>query len=418
MSLHFQETLVEGFGPQDFPTVRHLVLQGSNYEIGKQLAEIVRERYGMRKRPSGDPRIIHARRLYFQQHYPILLERARGVADAFGISLDDNTSHQASLMYPAFLPPQIGGCSVVFYPPQTTTNAHGLLSRNCDVQTGSMLEMLGVPVPPGIQLKPAYSEPYVMEVYPDVGYPSLYLACTDLLGACFDGVNSEGLTVSLMGDGDPSNISPADPMQLFRVGINELQVLRLLLDTCANVEEAQLALLLNKQYHVMLSCHYMVADRHGHSFVWEHASGHNLEYMVEGTGSSQVVTNHPLHLTPSHSVPPERSEDRPAAWRGDSYQRYRTLSQAIEAHPDKYSVDFLKETNACVFVDDAVQREYTNLTRLELLTTGRTLWHSVYDTQERSLEVSFYLRDEPGADDTDPRIMIRSDYHRFRLNAV
>jgi hypothetical protein len=54
MSLQFQETLVAGGGPQDFPTVRHLVLQGSNYEIGKQLAEIVMERYGQRKRPSGD----------------------------------------------------------------------------------------------------------------------------------------------------------------------------------------------------------------------------------------------------------------------------------------------------------------------------------------------------------------------------
>ena len=54
MSLQFQETLVDGGGPQDFPTVRHLVLQGSNYNIGKQLADIVMERYGQRKRPSGD----------------------------------------------------------------------------------------------------------------------------------------------------------------------------------------------------------------------------------------------------------------------------------------------------------------------------------------------------------------------------
>ncbi len=207
MSTHFQETLVIGGGPQDFPTVRHLILRGSNYEIGKQLAEVVTERYNVRTRLAFDPRIIHARCLYFQQHYPILLERARGVADAFGLNLDDNTIDMASLMYPNLLSPQTVGCSVVFYPPQTTTNAHGSLSRNCDAQRGSILEMLGVPIPPGIQLKPAYSEPYVMEVYPDIGYPSLYLACTDLLGACFDGINSEGLTVSLMADGDPSNTS-------------------------------------------------------------------------------------------------------------------------------------------------------------------------------------------------------------------
>jgi hypothetical protein len=42
----------------------------------------------------------------------------------------------------------------------------------------------------------------------------------------------------------------------------------------------------------------------------------------------------------------------------------------------------------------------------------------VYDTEERSLEVSFYLRDEPGAEETDPRMAIRSDYHRFQLSAM
>jgi hypothetical protein len=207
-------------------------------------------------------------------------------------------------------------------------------------------------------------------------------------------------------------------MRPFRVGINELQVPRLLLDTCTNVEEAQIALRLNKQYHVMLSCHYIVADRYGNSFVWEHSQGHNLEHIIESAGKPQVVTNHPLHRTPAHSAPDVRSEDREACWRGDSYQRYQTLSRAIEAHPDKYSVDFLKETNACVFFDDVVEREYTNLTSTELLTTGRTLWHSVYDTEERSLEVSFYLRDEPGAEETDPRMAIRSDYHRFQLSAM
>jgi hypothetical protein len=415
MSLRAQETRIAGGGPGDFPTVRHLILQGSNYEIGRHLATLAMERYGVRQRPTGDPQVIEARRLYFRQHYPILLERARGVADAYGISLEDNRADLVSLMYPSLMPPKTGGCSVVFYPPQTTTHGHGLLSRNLDAQTGSLLEMLGAPAPPGIQLKPAYSEPYIMEVYPDVGYASLYLACTDLLGACYDGVNAEGLAVSLMGDGDPSNTPTADPQRLFRVGINELQVLRLLLDTCATVEEAQRTLLLAKHYTVMLSCHYLIADRQGHSFVWEHTSGHNQDYILEGSGAPQVVTNHPLYSMPAQVAIPEIDAHRPAP-RGDSYQRYRALSHTIEAHCGRYSVDVVKAINACVFADDAVMREYANFTRLELLTTGRTLWHSVYDTHERSLEISFYLRDEPDGESSDPRSAIRSDYYRFRLD--
>jgi hypothetical protein len=278
--------------------------------------------------------------------------------------------------------------------------------------------MLGMPAPSGVQPKPAYSEPYIMEVYPDVGYSSLYLACMDLLGACFDGVNAAGLTVSLLGDGDPGNASLADPRRLFRVGINELQVPRLLLDTCATVEEAQLALLLNKHYTVMLSCHYIIADQHGKSFIWEHAAGHNLEYILEGSGAPQVVTNHPLHPTPARAAPSEQRADRPAAWRGDTHARHRTLSHHIAAHAGSYSMDFLKETNACVFLDDAVMREYVELTRLEQLAAGRTLWHSVYDIQERSLEVSFYLRDEPDGEHGEPKRAIRSAYHRFQLDSV
>ncbi len=35
MSLHTQETLLIG-GEENFATVRHLVVRGTNYEIGKQ----------------------------------------------------------------------------------------------------------------------------------------------------------------------------------------------------------------------------------------------------------------------------------------------------------------------------------------------------------------------------------------------
>lgn len=53
--------------------------------------------------------------------------------------------------------------------------------------------------------------------------------------------------------------------------------------------------------------------------------------------------------------------------------------------------------------------------RLVPLTTGRVLWHSVYDPLERGLEISFYPRDEPGGEGSEPRGAIRSDYYRFRL---
>ena len=168
----------------------------------------------------------------------------------------------------------------------------------------------------------------------------------------------------------------------------------------------------------MLSCHYIVADRYGKSFVWEHAYGHNMEYIIEGKGVPQIVTNHPLHLASSQEASSEKHENAPIMCRADSFARYQTLKQAIASYSGMYSVDFLKETNACVFADDAMQQEYIAATGRELLSDVRTLWHSIYDTQERSCEVSFYLSDEPSADEASPRTAIRSTYHRFQLNAV
>ena len=44
-----------------------------------------------------------------------------------------------------------------------------------------------------------YSRPHQLEMYPDEGYPSLSMPSFDLLG-CFDGINSEGVTVVVLGD--------------------------------------------------------------------------------------------------------------------------------------------------------------------------------------------------------------------------
>ncbi len=56
-----------------------------------------------------------------------------------------------------------------------------------------------------------------------------------------------------------------------RVGLAEQQVVRYLLDTCASAEEAKEALLLAKHYYFFTPCHFMVADRSGAAFVWEHS---------------------------------------------------------------------------------------------------------------------------------------------------
>ena len=84
------------------------------------------------------------------------------------------------------------------------------------------------------------SRPYLFEVHPDEGYPSLYFSQADLLSGCLDGINSEGLTVIMLADDESSARYPGPPETTVGVGLHPLLAPRLLLDTCATVEPALL----------------------------------------------------------------------------------------------------------------------------------------------------------------------------------
>src|SRR5262245_54343342 len=71
-------------GPNESLEVRHLVLRGTNEQIGKALAEIAIARYKARLEPAPDPEQARAMRKFLERNDPILLERMRGVAAALG----------------------------------------------------------------------------------------------------------------------------------------------------------------------------------------------------------------------------------------------------------------------------------------------------------------------------------------------
>ena len=94
-----QEDRVIAGGPNDSLEVRHLVLRGTNEQIGRALAEIAKERYGARLEPARDPLQARAMRKFLEQNYPILLDRMRGVAAAFGNSIEDDAWDYTNLMF-------------------------------------------------------------------------------------------------------------------------------------------------------------------------------------------------------------------------------------------------------------------------------------------------------------------------------
>lgn len=403
-TLDFEERVVAG-GPEDFMLVKHLVLRGSNFAIGQKLGEIARNEHGARPSTVPDPLKSRVLRNYMARNFPIHHERMRGVEAFFGKDAAGGTGGAGdpidwSGLFYNLGSPAGGGCSVVFYPPSSTALGIGVLSRNYDYSTGTLDGRVPAPGSPA-----ATSRPYVVELYPDQGYASLALCAYDLVGGAIDGINSEGLCVALLADDESAATRPIEPALGTEVGLYELNIPRFLLDTCANCDEAMEMLLSAKHYYSFMPLHYIVADRYGNSFVWEYSYSSNKEYVIEGGGAPQIVTNHPLHRW-------KRIEDLPPAEEAkiNSYDRYKTLSQKIQASAGKVSLDVIKETNACVAADDA-DSPPPGWAR------GRTLWHALYYPEERRAEVDFYLGDKSDPENPARTRIARSGYVEFRLNS-
>jgi hypothetical protein len=378
---------------QDFMMVRHLLLEGTNEAIGQALAGIARERHGLAPAASHDPFRTRAQRHYFEKNASIHYERMRGVAEAFGKQVDDDAWNFSTLEYA----PLTGGCSVVHLPSSLMATGSSLVSRDFDLTTGN----LGGSRPRPGKLSPS-ARPYVVEMYPDRGYASLALCCYDMLGGVLDGINSEGLTVAILADDELSMKFKMEPAGNDGVGVGALQMLRVLLDTCASVEEAKETLLQTKQYYEIVPCHYLIADRNGKSFIWEYSQAHNKEFVVENPGRPLITTNFSLHR---HLEDGKTPSAKAAA---SICPRYCILTERLNAASEKLTLDFVKETHKQV---DAT-RETATATRLP----NRTLWHALYFPEQRKMQVSFYLKDVPDAEHAGKVKIIRTDYLEFGLD--
>jgi hypothetical protein len=387
-----QDKVVAG-SATDFMEVRHVVLRGSNEAIGRALAGIARERFGVQPAASSDPFRTRVQRRYFQKNYPIHFDRMRGAAAAFGRRVEDDAFNFGWIDYIQLQ----AGCSIFYCPPGTTAGGRGILSRDYDFTTGTFR---GTRPAPGKLA--ATARPFVLEMYPDRGYASLAVCAYDLLGGVLDGINSEGLTVALLADDELMNQYRMEPAGDTGVGLGVLQTLRMLLDSCADVQEAKEALLLAKQYYEFVPVHYIIADRHGDAFVWEYSHAHNREYILENPGKVLVTTNFSLHRHLDGKGVPSAERARKVC------PRYCALMGKVADRADKLTVDAIKAAHKTVDATAAAPKGSPR-------PPHRTLWHALYFPEERKVQISFYLRDEVEADRPGKPRIVRSDYLAFAL---
>lgn len=367
--------IVSGGGPHDVLTVRHLRLAGSQEEIGRALAAAAAAAHGeaAAPRPAVDPLVEAVRRRWFAAHHPTHLRRLRGIAEHFGLDPGDTTltwDWLGTYDVPA-------GCSVAFYPGAGTKDGHGVLARNFDFPTATYTQLMGLAPLPGE--RPLAADPWIVELHPDDGYASVTIGIMDLMGA-MDGVNEAGLAVALLADNETPEPEPTGRPQ---VGLAEQQVVRYLLDRCATVEEAKEALLVAKHYYFFTPCHFVVADRSGEAFVWEHSPRRNRELIVTtdpATNGRLVCTNHLLHRWPETARLP--LDAGPLGTAAMTYERWRVLDRALG-------------TGAIVDRGE-IREQFAVVAFRAPVKEARTFWHAQYDVERAAMDVSFFRRDIDG----------------------
>lgn len=338
--------------------VRHIVLEGSHYDIGRILGELARERHGVVRTKTPNELGTKARRRYYERNYPFMTERMKGLAAVYHCDLEDDQYDFSVLGQP------VSGlnCSAVYYPLTVTDHRHGLLSKNLDFIAGGPL-----------------NRPYIIELRPEQGCASLAIMSFELMGQRLEGINSEGLTVIHLSDDETQGLGLMEPAGEDGVGISELQAVELLLDTCSTTEEAKEVLLMNKHYYQMLPVHLLVADRTGRAFIWEFSSNRNREVIIDLGEQPQVITNFLLHRHSDTSLPIVTEE------RCCMFNRYRALEGALKQHDGAYTLKTIHS-----IIDHGVVDKLSFADENPV----RTLWQELWDIEERSLEIRFSLGED------------------------
>ncbi|MBN1527145.1 MAG: linear amide C-N hydrolase [Candidatus Omnitrophica bacterium] len=386
-------------GPGAYMEVRHIVLKGTNEEIGKALADIAREQYNTNLVKYAEPIYARARHDYMKLNYPIMFERMKGVARSYGLSLDE-TDYDTSGLYYWMTAPK---CSGIFIPAAAAENGHNFYASNRDYYLASMSEVLGGKRKPGEE--DFSSRVFVVEMYPDKGYSSLGVGVIDLLSINIDAINSKGLSVAVLED-DTYGVERTEKDLSRLSGLYIYQIVRLIVDTCATVDEAKEAILNNKIPMAILPAHFLVMDSTGRSFIYERSAKNFGDLFVDSAEGKPVpITNHSIHDYPALDKFPAAAKDD-----YDTFNRYGRLDKYVRDHRGKYSMDDAGHAMSLVYgrVEEASESGYHNLPL-------RTLYTALVDIDERAMRVRFYLKDGERDPKTGFPELIFSEPLEFKL---
>lgn len=379
--------------PDTYQEIRHIVLRGTNYEIGKAIGDIAQEWLHIKKPLIFKRKLFgEANREYRLRNNPLLEERLLGVAQSYHLA--PNTLLLNELLYDLFPV----ACAVTSFPALSSKDGHAFVVHNFDWQPGSWTDLYGGPK--AADQHGICSRNFVMELYPtDGGYASLCTGGMDLLNGIFGGINSEGLFVSVLVDQQSPKNPHVEDLET-SCGFTPQVLIRLILDTCATVEEAKTELLLNKLIFSFVGVHFLIVDATGTSVICEIDPKFFQWHFTDNGTDPQVMTNHAVYQYSDTAKFPVSTDPY------SSFNRYKKLNALIKQHAGSFSREDAYKAMESVF-----GRGSPDKSRIQF----RTFWNETFDLNDKTLKVQFYLKDGPLDEQTNSYGLIFSEPFSFKL---
>ena len=400
-------------GPDDYSKPRHIIVQGTNEEIGFDLGKLAQQQFGVTQLEKyEDPVYGKARREYLKRNWPAMLAKTKGILRAYGLPEDD-IEHDATQLTFDFYDVMKGSkldfntCSAAVLPKEKSKDGGVFVSRNFDLMAMVLWSDLQAKAPPLGAFR-CWERSVVVESRPsDGGYKTLLIGGQELLTPYIDGINEKGLYFSLFHD--PAGIGDeGGPNAGFRMnGVAMIQLTTMLLEKCANVQEAKQEILNNRILQVVLSAHMILADATGDATIFE-IDNKTQEYVFTDrkAGEPLFITNHPVSTYPEPSKFPAFDAEA----EHNTFQRMIIFNNAYSKLQAPFSMgDATKMTDAvhCAFVDDK---------KADAAPKERTLINTTADLSKPEISVRFYLGDVgpiPGTNHMEDRM---SKYYTFGFN--
>lgn len=380
----------------NYQEVRHIVLKGTNQEIGKSLAQLSKDYYQaqpLQFPTQGGLSYKAGRNSYIQQYFPSLAARQRGIEAYYGWGADD--LNDSSALWYDLQPVQ---CSAIFFPKTVTANGHSFQARNMEFYTVDMYRFAVPPYTVDGHGNRLFSRNFVLETYPqDGGFATMVVGTFDLVNGAYDGFNEHGLTISGLVDQSLKDYTVKDinsmPQQ---PGLSYLQMVRMILENARTVDDVPNLLANLTVYFPLDGIHFLIGDRNGNARFLEFYSpdgGKTLSFRYFPQNQTQILvkptimTNHPMYENFDTTSINYQKYDPSKPY--DTYYRYMRLYNYLQASAFRYYTpdDGLYAMSLVYgYANDSSEGAAQPF-------PVRTIWSLVMDVDDLSLKIKFYTVD-------------------------